>query len=87
MNYMRLPIINNGNTNHVDDSEDSQYGSVLEEVNTLGEAEREDEEDRGGGHYEVPVEEPVIAEVVADQTVECSVELQQPQLDIMRGAG
>ena len=70
-----LGIFNDDEHHHVDDSEDSQYGSVLEEVNTLGVAEREDEEDRGGGHYEVPVEEPLVTEVVADQTVECSVEL------------
>ena len=70
-----LGIFNDDEHHHVDDGEDSQDGSVLEEVNTLGVAEREDEEDRGGGHYEVPVEEPLVTEVVADQTVECSVEL------------
>ena len=55
-----LGIFNDDEHHHVDDGEDSQNGSVLEEVNTLGVAEREDEEDRGGGHYEVPVEEPLV---------------------------
>ena len=71
-----LGIFNDDEHHHVDDGEDSQNGSVLEEVNTLGVAEREDEEDRGGRHYEVSVKVPMIAELVANQTVECSVELQ-----------
>ena len=62
-------------TDHVDDGEDPQDGGVLEEVNTLGEAQREDEEDGGCRHYEVSVKEPMITELVADQTVESSVEL------------
>ena len=73
---MSLSIFDDDQHHHVDNSEDSQYGSVLEEINSLGEAERKDEEDRGGRHYEVSVEEPVIAEVMADQTVESSVELE-----------
>ena len=71
-----ISIFNDDQHDHVDDSEDSQYGCVLEEVNTLGVAEREDEEDRGGRYDEVSVEVPLITELVADQTVECSVELQ-----------
>ena len=60
---------------HVDDGEDAQYGGVLEEVNPLGEAERQDQDQTGCRDYEVSVEVPGVTEVGSHQTSEGSVEL------------
>ena len=60
---------------HVDDGEHAQDGCVLQEVNSLGEAEWEDQEDGGGRDYEVPVEVPGVTEVRPHQAGEGSVEL------------
>ena len=42
---MSTDVLNNNEHHNIDYGEDSQHGNILEEVNSLGEAERQDEED------------------------------------------